>query len=185
MQEIEVKVKTKDNDEVIRQLEAAGCIFADAIHQDDVTYASTKESMDAFMRSKVFVRIRQIMGGDTIFTVKFDDQRHVLGMAAIEHEVKVSSAEELEQMLLLMGFKKIVRVQKMRRKTTYKEYEICVDDVEELGSYMEIEKLADKDADPRAVHEELVGVLETLGIDLGGRVSKGYDMLMLEKEGFV
>ncbi|MBU2103888.1 class IV adenylate cyclase [Patescibacteria group bacterium] len=185
MQEIEVKVKTKDNEEVIRQLEAAGCVFTDAVHQDDVTYATTKESMDAFMRAKVFVRIRKIKGGDTVFTVKYDDQRHVLGMAATEHEVTVNSAEELEQMLLLMGFVKIVRVQKTRRKTTYKNYELCVDDVEELGSYMEIEKLAEKDADPRAVHEELVGVLESLGIDLEGRVSKGYDILMLDKEGFV
>ena len=49
MQEIEVKVKTKDNDEVIRQLEAAGCVFSQAIEQDDMTYATTKESMDAFM----------------------------------------------------------------------------------------------------------------------------------------
>jgi len=183
MQEIEVKVKTKDNEEVIRILEAAGCVFSAPIEQDDVTYAATKESMDAFMRSKVFARIRQVTDGDTIFTVKFDDQRHELGMAATEHEVRVDSATELEQMLFLMGLVRIVRVKKMRRKTTYREYELCVDDVEELGSYMEIEKLAEKDADPRAVHEELVDVLESLGIDLEGRVTAGYDMLMLEKEG--
>lgn len=183
MQEIEVKVKTKDNDEVIRILEAAGCVFSEPIEQDDVTYATTKESMDAFMRSKIFPRIRQITDGDTIFTVKFDDQRHVLGMAATEHEVRVDSATELDQMLQLMGFKRIVRVKKMRRKTKYKEYEICVDDVEELGSYMEIEKIADKDADAHAVHEELLGVLESLGINLEGRVTKGYDIIMLEKKG--
>jgi len=184
MQEIEVKVKTKDNDEVIRQLEAAGCVFSQAIEQDDMTYATTKESMDAFMRSKVFVRIRQVTGGDTIFTVKYDEVRHEIGMAALEHEVRVDSAEELDAMLQIMGFKRIVRVKKSRRKTTYKNYEICVDDVEELGSYMEIEKLAEKDADPHTVHEELVGVLESLGIDLEGRVSKGYDMITLEREGF-
>lgn len=185
MQEIEVKVKTKDNDVVIRQLEAAGCVFTPSVEQDDVTFATTKESMDAFMRSKIFARIRRVTGGDTIFTVKYDDQRHVLGMAAIEHEVKVDSALELEQILLLMGLKRIVRVKKMRRKTKYKEYEICVDDVEELGSYMEIEKMVEKDVNPHAVHEELVGVLESLGIDLEGRVTKGYDIIMLDKEGFI
>jgi adenylate cyclase class 2 len=184
MQEIEVKVKTKDSDSVIRQLEAAGCVFSPPVEQDDVTYATTKESMDAFIRSKIFVRIRQVTDGDTIFTVKYDDQRHVLGMAATEHEVKVDSASELEQMLLLMGLKRIVRVKKIRRKTKYKEYEICVDDVEELGSYMEIEKMAEKDADPHAIHQELVGVLESLGINLEGRVTKGYDIIMLDKEGF-
>ena len=184
MQEIEVKVKTKDSESVIRTLEAAGCVFSDPIHQDDTTYAESRESMDAFMRCKRFLRIRVAGNGDVIFTVKYDEKRHEIGMAAIEHEVKVDSRDELEQMILLMGFQRIVQVKKMRRKTMYKEYEICVDDVEGLGSYMEIEKLAEKDADPRAVHEELVGVLESLDIDMLGRVNKGYDILMLDKEGF-
>jgi adenylate cyclase, class 2 len=185
MQEIEVKVRITDIEQALAILRAAGCVSKDPLSQVDVVYAKNKDSMRDFLANDLFLRIRVNNGNEIIFTLKYDNNRHNVDFTKIEHEVTVNSQDELEAMLGLLGFQRIVEVRKTRWKTNYQDYEICVDEVEELGAFLEIEKLVAPGVEAAAVQNELVGVLESLGIDLAGRVNRGYDILKLEHEGFV
>ncbi|MEK7511001.1 MAG: class IV adenylate cyclase [Patescibacteria group bacterium] len=184
MQEIEVKLRIKDIEQALSILRTAGCVFGDPLSQVDVVYAKDKSSMKSFLANDLFLRIRVNNGNEIIFTLKYDNNRHNVDFTKIEHEVTVSSQDEMEAMLALLGFERIVEVRKTRWKTMYNDYEICVDEVEELGSFLEIEKLVAPGVDAAEVQEELVAVLTSLGIDLSGRVNRGYDILKLEHEGF-
>lgn len=183
MQEIEVKVAIPNCDALVAALGARGCVFSKVIAQDDTVFAKHSGSIHTFMGNDLFLRLRVQDNGDTIFTAKLDPNRQAADLAKIEHETIVGSRDEMEKILKAMGYQEIVRVKKQRRKVQYGEYELCVDEVEDLGSFMEIEKMVPPEADARAVQEELVEVLVGLGIDMEGRVARGYDILMLEKLG--
>jgi len=57
--------------------------------------------------------------------------------------------------------------------------EICLDEVENLGSFIEVEKMSDGDS--KQIQEELAEFLGLLGVSPKDRVTKGYNTLMLER----
>lgn len=98
----------------------------------------------------------------------------------VEREVTVSSDTEIEAMLELLGFTPAVSIRKTRRTAHYNAWEICLDEVDELGSFIEVEQLAEHDEDVGPVSEALTAFIESLGIapeDIG---VKRYDIQMLE-----
>ena len=66
-----------------------------------------------------------------------------------------------------------------RRKTKYKDLEICLDVVKDLGFFIEVEKMSNDD--PKIVREELQKFLFSLGIPPEDEVFYGYDTLIFKK----
>ena len=175
MQEIEVKARLRDRDTVMQRLASLGCAFKDPIEQEDAVYVEKTGSLEIFLSNKVFLRIRVNDGSEVILTAK----KRTGPLVAIEYETTVASKEEVRQILLLMGYQEAVRVHKVRVTTEYQGCEICVDEVEGLGSFIEMEKLTE-DGDAEKIQEELFGFFASLGIVEADRVTKGYDLLMFE-----
>ena len=176
MKEIEIKAHLRNKKSVMDQLRVLGCVFSDPIKQEDVVYVQKVGSLETFLSNKIYLRIRVNNGSKTIFNLKED----IGALVAIEHEVEVSSKTEMENILSIIGYQAAVGVNKIRVKTKYKGCEICVDDVEELGAFIEMEKMSEE-GDALKIQEELFQFFESLGIKRDERVTKGYDILMLEK----
>ena len=79
-----------------------------------------------------------------------------------------------------MGQREAVRINKIRTTTKHQGCEICIDEVEGLGSLIEMEKLTEA-GDAEEIQEELFQFFVSLGIDPQDRLTKGYDILTLEK----
>jgi adenylate cyclase class 2 len=173
--EIEVKAKIEDFAEVKRKLEALGCKFSAPQKQVDTVYFPNGIGPDDFTTGVNAIRIRKEKDKITL-TLK---QRQELALANLEKEVTVSSAETMAEILLLMGYYEFNTVSKVRRKCRYKAYEICLDEVEVLGNFIEVEKMSDEPS--IAVQEELFTFLESLGINRKDRATKGYDILLHQK----
>ncbi len=184
MREIEIKAHLRDRRAVLGKLEALGCEIGEAVSQEDVVYVKRFDSMDEFLSNDLFLRIRATKG-ETIFTLKYHPDRTQNGNSLsmpLEHELKVDSRPELEAMLTLLGFAPALRIYKERQSGHYKEWEICLDDVQELGSFIEVEQLATHDEDVEPISHSLTAFLESLGIapqDIG---VKRYDIQLLERE---
>lgn len=176
MQEIEIKATLKNREEVLEKLASLGCALSEPIRQDDSVYVETLGSIEVFYSNKVFLRIRVNNNSQIIFTAK----KRTGALVALEHEVTVNSKEELEQMLLLMGYQKALDINKIRYTTEHNGSEICIDEVEGLGSFIEMETLS-KDGNPEEIQEKMFQFFESLGISRDDRVTKGYDVLLLEK----
>jgi len=58
-----------------------------------------------------------------------------------EYEAFVSG--EIEQILQKLGYKEVLKVKKKRKVYRYKEYIISIDEVEDLGEYLEVELKSD------------------------------------------
>jgi adenylate cyclase class 2 len=167
--EIEVKVKVEDFQNLLTKLQNLGCEFTQPIEQDDTIFINYDRPFVEFTPKDTFLRIRK-SGGKTIFTFKQGEE-----MNSVEREFVVSDAKQLEDTLVFLGFHAAVRVKKVRRKTTYKEYEICLDEVESLGSFVEIEKITSENAED--VQKEMFAFLVSLGVKNTDRVLNGYDTL--------
>jgi adenylate cyclase class 2 len=101
-------------------------------------------------------------------------------MDSIERETEITDPEEFKEALILMGYRKAVEVRKVRVKTKYKNYEICLDNVEDLGYFVEVEKIVDT-GDSELIQNELLEFLKTLGLNISERVFNGYDTLIYIK----
>jgi len=178
MKEIEIKAKLRDKEEIMKKLQSLGCTFEDPIIQDDIVYARKVGSIEDFKSNNIFLRIRVKNNSKIFFTLK-KNMSNVFD--SIEHETEISSKEEMEHALLLMGYKKAVRVIKTRISTTYKGDEIDIDEVEGLGSFMEMERLTE-DGDAEKIQEELFNFFISLGIDPQDRMTRKYDMLVMAKD---
>jgi adenylate cyclase class 2 len=174
--EIEVKAKVSSFQDVRKQLEQLGCIFSDTVRQEDDIFVDFEGDFTQLKLGVNFLRIRtEHKAGNTriLFTLK---QPQTNELDCIEKETEIADARQLEDTLVLMGYHKAISVYKNRTKTKYKDMEICLDEVDHLGSFIEVEKITEGDGD--AVQEELFNFLETLGVKREDRVINGYDTLM-------
>ncbi len=177
MKEIEVKARVRDEKALLSMLKNLGCEFGPEIEQTDTVYVKNTGPLEVFLANDHFLRIRKTPNGD-IFTVKKPASKDSL--IKHEYETSITNSEQMEQALFLMGYvHSNFSVKKKRKVCHYKEYEICLDVVEELGSFIEVEKVSDEDAEK--IHSEIFEFLMSLGIHPEDQIKKGYDILMLEK----
>ncbi len=171
MKEIEVKAYLKDKESVIKKLTDLGATFAKPIRQVDSVFECEEKVSEN--ETKHSVRIRYLDDGRCIFTAK-DRMKQV--MANSEYETEIKDGKAMEQALALMGYAITSTLDKVRLVAHYQDLDICLDDVEELGSFIEVEKFSDED--PHQVVEELFQFLMTLGISKEDQVFEKYDTMM-------
>lgn len=176
--EIEVKVKVENLDEVIKKLEEKGCSISESITQQDYVFISPEVSYDDMKFGDNFLRVRVTPKG-SYFTLK---QKQKNELDCIEEETDISDPESMKKALEIIGYKEAVRIFKTRRTTKYDGLEICLDEVDELGTFVEAEKITDEKQDAEKVQEELLEFLTQFGIKKEDRVENGYDTLIYFKD---
>lgn len=173
-QEIEVKARLKNPDAVRQTLLSRGCVLSEPVSQHDTVFVGPGVSYDEARPGDIFLRVRETPKGAT-FTMK---QTIANELDCNEAETGITDSEAMKQALATMGYKHTVTVRKTRQTCTCEGYTICLDTVEQLGDFIEVEKLVDGNADGDAVQAELVTFLGTLGVSEADRVLNGYDTLI-------
>jgi adenylate cyclase class 2 len=173
--EIEVKARVTDSKKLFDQIKSLNITLSPEIIQNDETFVDQNfGDYDRVQSGKNILRIRK-NNGKYIFTLK-QPQKNELD--CIEKETEIADPEEFRDALIIMGFKPAVKINKVRRKAKYLDYEICIDEVENLGTFIEVEKITDDSDDSDKVQEELFHFLESLGIDKKDQEFHGYDTLI-------
>ncbi len=171
--EIEVKCKIDDFDSLKEKIESLGCTFAESVYQDDIIFINYNRPFLTFTPEDIFLRIRKTKDKN-ILTFKQGEE-----MNSIEHEVSVDDASKMTDILTSIGFRAVVNVKKTRQKAYLNDYEICLDQVDGLGSFIELEKITEENAEK--VQKEMMEFLQKLGIRESDRVLNGYDTLVYLK----
>ncbi|NPV49927.1 MAG: class IV adenylate cyclase [Candidatus Methanofastidiosum sp.] len=132
MLELEMKAKI-DNyirgriDQILRRAEFLGERI-----EEDVYFSSPIRD---FKETDEALRVRY-SGDKAVLTYKGPKLDRV-SKSREEYEAYVSG--EVEQILHKLGYKKLLNVRKKRRLYLYKDFTISIDDVEELGEFIEVE----------------------------------------------
>jgi adenylate cyclase class 2 len=176
MREIEVKARVTDFEPIIKKLESLGCSLNQPIIQDDKVFVRNDVAFGDLTPGINVLRIRK-QGEKNIFTLKI---RGRLEMDCIERETEIEDPEKMAEILMHLDYREVVKIRKSRRKCKYQNLEICLDEVDVLGNFIEVEELAEE-GDGEKIQDKLFDFLMTLGIKKEDRISSGYDILMFNK----
>lgn len=175
--EVEVKAKIGEFGHVKKKLQQLGCRFSKPIAQKDTNFINAENTFPKITPGCVVLRIRE-QNGKKFLTYKKAVSNE---LDRIERELEISDRKSMEDIIEFLGFYKIITVQKKRIKTSYKNTEICFDEVKDLGSFIEVERMTN-DSNGEKIQEDLLKFLEGLGISRNDCIFQGYDTLLYEKE---
>lgn len=91
----------------------------------------------------------------------------------------VADRDEMHRAVLAMGFWATVRIGKVRRCAVTGDGQmlVCADQVDGLGTFVEVEKVAPDGVAGEVVQAELAGFVESLGVATE-RIEDSYDTLV-------
>jgi len=171
---IEVEVKARAKPDTKEMIEALGAVYAGTEHQHDIYFNSPLKD---FRTSDEALRIRIKEEGPRL-TYK-GPKLDPLTKTRLELTTEIARPLEMEQILLSLGFVRSAEVKKCRVKYALGRMTFALDEVEGLGSFLEIEASASDEEDWTEKSKEVLDVLSGLG--LHGTIRKSYLELLEEK----
>lgn len=171
--EIEVKYRVRDLAALEAVLCRRGVVLSLPVHQDDQAFAQDGWRYGMSKLGVAFARLRT-EAGRHLFTLKRPTDNE---MACLEFETEVADRDQMHEALRLMGFYPTVRIVKKRRTGRLGELSLCVDDVEHIGAFLEIEKVIGPGRSGEAIQAELHAFATSLGVGLE-RTTDTYDSLI-------
>jgi len=175
--EIEVKVRLKNLESVKNRLIERGAVFKEPVVQEDMYFKPG--NFDP----------KKVQGpGDFIVRIRKEERKHRLTLKALtdilgawrEHETKIENPKEMENILKAANFTNVFTLNKTRVLGKLGEFEICMDDVKELGKFMEVGLISEEKEKPR---NRIVEFLKELGFEEKDIEKRGYGEIIGEKLG--
>lgn len=102
-----------------------------------------------------------------------------------EYETEIDSYEEFKQILHILNFKPMIKVDKVRKAWRVDDVEVSIDNVADLGYFIELEYKGNGVNDVESARTKLFDVLKSLNAKTGEVDLKGYPYLMLRKGGYL
>ena len=177
MYEVEVKVPA-DLERVERALAGLGAEQAGAVVQVDTYYDAPHRDFaetDEALRTRAETRDGETTTKLTYKGPLVDDE----SKTREEFETVVADATATANIFERMGFAPAATVHKDRRFYRYDGYTVTLDDVEDVGEFVEVEAETDEDGVDRA-RKGAYEVLRALGLDPDDQVRTSYLGMSLE-----
>jgi predicted adenylyl cyclase CyaB len=173
--EVESKVKVASLEKLKQQLIKMGAVFGEQKTQED-QYFYRDDVLDKVKGpGSSIVRIRK--SSKCYLTSKtFTNQ---LG-AWEEHEIVIENPEELRKLLIKVGFVPVLDIIKKRQTGRLNEYELCLDDIKDYGTYLEVSLDSDEKETAR---KKILELLNKLGFKESDIDHRSYAEVMLGNKG--
>jgi len=172
MREVEVKVRIKDSKALEDKLAEFGIELPEPVLQDDAIYFDGDRDFNEYQKCN-FVRIRRSVSGAKL-TLKRSIENE---LDSLEHETTVENGNEAESIIKELGLKFGVKVIKYRREFKLGDISGCLDSVEGLGDFLELEMLMTNDKPLNEARDQLRNKLRELGFNEKDEITQGYDTM--------
>ena len=171
MIEIESKFKlasdiTRDNLIVILKSQFIAPISSK--RQIDTVFLLPEQVDAPIVPGSKIMRVRDVLNPETgelqrsLMTLKVEGQAKLV---SDEYEFVIDDGNAARQMLTALGWQEIVTVDKVRLESKTEDYTICIDEVAGLGLFIELEVLAEDDANANNIQQQMYSFLKNLNID--------------------
>lgn len=178
MLEIELKVRVSSIASLRQKLTDLNAQSCGMVHEHDIYYNAPHRD---FGRTDEAIRVRYT-GDHAVITYK-GAKIEASGLKAREElSTAVESGEVFEQILDRLGFVKTAEVNKCRENFRYKNAAISLDSVDDLGTFAEIEIMAENDDVDISAHINKIS--EEIGIQ-GEPILTSYLEMLLSKRSAV
>ncbi|WP_457620166.1 class IV adenylate cyclase [Methanopyrus sp.] len=179
MYEVEVKVKLKNPEEVRKRLEELGERVR-TVRQRDLYY---QHPCRDFAETDEALRLRR---SDVEIVLTYKGPKMGREKSRAELEVVVDDFETADAILRHLGFEPLRHAEVKKLRTVYtlevsgEKVVAALDEVEGLGTFLELECKADDESEVDEKEELLVSILEKLKVE-GKRVRRSYLEMLLDQ----
>jgi len=175
MLEIELKVQVDSLDPIRKNLQARNAVFTGRQHEHDIYYNAPHRD---FGITDEALRVRYVDGQPALVTYKGKKIKEQGLKAREELNTTVESGEVFETILTRLGFIRVTDVNKWRENYRLNEMSFALDTVDQLGTFVEIEIMAEKECADETC--KITNVAKELGIT-GEPLLASYLELLLSK----
>jgi adenylate cyclase class 2 len=145
--------------------------------QTDIVFLYMSDSFKNFKPGDPVMRIRKSSAG-CVLTMK----KQVNAESNLEIETIISDFESMCKILREIGFQEVVSVVKQRSVYQYEDAEICVDVVEGLGYFIEIEIMCSEEEQGAAI-QRINDIAKELSLNEDQVETQKYDFLLTRSKG--
>lgn len=180
--EIEIKLRVKDNKPLLEFLEKNGNSESERNQRDEYFTPAHRNFIEE-KPIKEWLRLREEEGKYSLTYKNWHYDSDGKGYHCDEYEIKIDDFSSAKNILSALNFELLVVVDKKRKTFMFRDYEVALDCVEELGDYVEVEyKGKEEKLDTKKVGEEMKDFIEKTGCQIVEQDFKGYPHLLLEKK---
>ena len=97
----------------------------------------------------------------------------------MEYETVVEDSNVINNIFIALGYHKLVEVDKYRKETSIKGFNITVDEVDRLGCFVEIEKLTENEEEIENIKSQILDFASELGFTKDDIEKEKYDTMIL------
>lgn len=169
--EIEVKAYADDLKRVQENLKKMGALFVEELYETDTYYSHPSRD---FAETDEALRIR-VAGGKSYLTYK-GQKIDLKSKTREEIEVELDNADTAKHVLMRLGFNPVADVKKVRKVYQLDTFDICLDTVDNVGTFVEVETSGEN---VKELRDRALTLLEILGLEK--RERKSYLELLLEQ----
>lgn len=99
-----------------------------------------------------------------------------------EYETKIEDPNVLEKIIEMIGLEVLIRVHNKRKVYSYKDFEIELEDVENLGVFIEVEKLSNSSNDEMTIKKEIREFIKSLNLKNVKELNIGKNQYLLSQK---
>ena len=181
--EIEIKLPIADKYSVQTKLLQLGFAVAAKIRECDIYYNSAYHDVKKLGEALRIRKSTDLLTGITKAQINFKGKKiDKVSMSRQEYETVVEDAESMDQILKSLGFSPVAGVAKTRIYLQQEEMTACLDQVDGLGDFLELEVIAYEETLCEKYLENMEQLLTSLGLSMKDTVRTSYlGMLLREK----
>lgn len=184
MREVEVLVELKEDISTALQKLQAFDYKGEKHTLDTYYYDPLRPDLHMTPEGKLFscCRLRK-KDGKSYITYKTDYYDKQKWLYSDEHESEVTDLEALKKIFDKLGLQKLVTVENTKHTYITPDYEIVIEEVKDLGLFLEVEALHDQPMIPVAqIKQKIYDFIEALGLSISPELNSGKPELLLKKK---
>jgi adenylate cyclase class 2 len=167
--EIQVQIEKSKNLKSFLKKEA---MFVSEEHQIDKYFSPKYRDFTKVRPVNEWLRLRDSSGKHSINYKNWHHDKDGKSNSCDEYETSIDEIDQIERIFSAIDIRPLIVVDKTRKIYMYKDYEISVDSIKNLGDYVEIEyKGKSVKADPKKITDEMVKFLKDLDC---GKITRNY-----------
>lgn len=177
--EIEIKVKVEKIKSLLEFLKKNAKLVG-TNHQIDQYFTPQHRNFIAVRPTREWLRLRDSDGKFSINYKNWHFDKNGRTNHCTEYETRVDQAISVRKIFNALDIKPLITVDKKRQTWLYKNFEIAIDQVKGLGTFIEIElKGNGSKLNPKEITDQMIQLLKDRNCEKITRNYQGYPFLLL------
>ena len=186
MKEIEILVEVYDTPDKVKEV-LSKFEYIGLKHTIDEYYYDPKRGAlkpDEKNNLQHCLRLRE-KNNDYSITYKDDVFDGDKWLYSNEFETKVDDIKVLRTIFEKIGLKKFIIIDNKKETYTHNNYEIVLEDVRDLGLFMEVELCTDDDVDVKKIKDEIQNFINSLDLNVSEELNMGKPEMYMKKNNII